>query len=199
MTALEVWSQKESLLHINVLEMKAMPLALASFLPQLLDQNVILMSNNALVVVYFRHQGGTVSRVCRMAAKIVLWTKRHLVFLVARYIPGRKNVLADQLSRPDQVLPTEWSLLPRIFEGIYEVFRRPHLDLFVTRANAKLPLYVSLVPDLMACKQDTFQHPWDHLSSYAFRPFALLRQVLSKVLILTGLSVLVAPLWPHKE
>ena len=82
------------------LEMKAIVLALAAFLPQLLGQCLVVMSDNATVVTYLRNQGGTVSRVvCHMAAEVVLWTERHSVSLLARYIPGRKNVLVDQLSR----------------------------------------------------------------------------------------------------
>ena len=78
------------------------------------------------------------------------------------------GVLADQLSHPDQVLPTKWSLLPRVFDTICEVYSYPHIDLFATRANTKLPLYVSLIPDPMTWKQDAFQHLWDNLSVYAF-------------------------------
>ena len=46
----------------------------------------------------------------------------------------------------------------------------------------------------MAWKQDAFQHPWDHLSAYAFSPFALLKQVLSKVVLSTGLSLVLMAL-----
>ena len=46
---------EESVKHINVFEMKAVLLALAAFLPQLLGQSVVLMSDNALVVAYLRH------------------------------------------------------------------------------------------------------------------------------------------------
>ena len=131
-----------------MLEMKAAALALTVFLPQLSGQSVVLLSGNASVVAHLRHQGGTVSwALCLMAPKITKWTEWHSVHLSARYIPGRMNILADQLSRPDQVLPTEWSLLPRVFEGICSIFGNPHLDLFATRANTKLPLYVSPVPD----------------------------------------------------
>ena len=63
LTASEVWSQEESSLHISVLGMKAVVLALAAFLPELLGQCVVLMSDNAMVVAYLRNQGGTVSRV----------------------------------------------------------------------------------------------------------------------------------------
>ena len=106
-----------------------------------------------------------------MASEIVLWTKRHSVCLSARYIPGRKNILADQFGRPDQVLPMEWSLLPRVFEWICSVLGDPHVYLFATWVNTKLPLYASSVPDTMAWKQVAFQHPMDHLYSCAFPLF----------------------------
>ena len=94
--AVGVWSHEESSLHINVLEMKAVVLALASFLPQLSDQSVVLMRDKATVVAYLRNQGGTVSRVlCCIAAEVFLWTKHHLVSLSTRYILGKKNVLVD--------------------------------------------------------------------------------------------------------
>ena len=62
LTALVVWSQEECSLHINVLEMKAVNLALAAFLPQLSGQSV-LMSDNTTVVAYLQHHGGMVSHV----------------------------------------------------------------------------------------------------------------------------------------
>ena len=112
-----VWSQGESSLHI-VLEMMAVSRALAAFLPHLLGQSVVLMSDNSTVVIYLWYQGGTVFRIlCCMAVEVAIWTERHLVSLMARYIPGKKKVLADQLNRPDQVLPTVCSLLPRVFAG----------------------------------------------------------------------------------
>ena len=52
-----------------------------------------------------------------MARKVVQWTELHSVTLSARYIPSRKSVLMDQLSCPNQVLLTEQSLLPRVFEA----------------------------------------------------------------------------------
>ena len=88
--------------------MKAVALALAAFLPQFSEHSVVLMSDNALVVAYLQHQGSTVPRtVCLMASEITRWTEQHSAYLSARYIPRRKNILADQLSCPDQVLPME--------------------------------------------------------------------------------------------
>ena len=74
-----------------MLEMKAVTLALAAFLPQLSGQSVILMSDNASVVAYLLHQGSTVSRaMCLMASEITMWTKWHSVRLSTRYIPGTR-------------------------------------------------------------------------------------------------------------
>ena len=107
-----VWSEEESQEHINVLEMREMELALAAFLPQLAVQCAILMSNNSSVVAYLRRQGDTVSEIMSDGVH------HHSVWLEARYIPGKNNILADQLSRPDQILPTEWSLLLGVVEEI---------------------------------------------------------------------------------
>ena len=60
----------------------------------------------------------------------------------------------------------------------------------------KLPSYISPVLDPMAWKQDSFQHPWNDLSAFAFHRFALLRQALSGMMLSTNLPlVLVALLW----
>ena len=148
-----VWSQ-ENLLHINFLERHEVVLALAVFLPQLAGQAVVLLSDNATVVAYLRNQGALSRK--WWATWLVKWFSG-LSFnwwLSVQYIPSKKNVLADQLSRLNLVLPTEWSLLPRMFVAVCKVFGHPHLNLFTTRANMKLPLYVSPVPETW--NQDTF-------------------------------------------
>ena len=51
--------------------------------------------------------------------------------------------------------------LPWVFDAICEVYDHPLLDLFDTRANAKLPLYVFPVLDPMVENEAAFQHLWD--------------------------------------
>ena len=135
------------------------------------------MTDNASVVAYLLIQGCKVSCVlCRMASEIVLWTEHHSVSLSAQYIPGKENVLSEQLrASPSRSVH---------HSGEY-------------RTN--LPLYILPGPDPMVWKQDALQHPWDHLSAYAFLPFSLLRQVLSRMRLSAGLSVLVRSLWPQKQ
>ena len=66
------------------------------------------MSDSTTVMAYIKYRGGTVSRVmCSLAQEIMAWTELHLVTLCARYVLGKNIILADQLSHPDQILPTE--------------------------------------------------------------------------------------------
>ena len=196
-----VWTDEERLLHINLLELKAVFLALQSFQELVIGRRVAVMCDNATVVAYINKQGGTVSRsLCLLTSHLLRWAEVSEVHLEARYLPGQSNVLADALSRRDQVIATEWSLHPQVTQRLFRVWGSPLVDLFATRHNAKLPLYCSLVPDPQAVFEDAFRHPWNGLDVYAFPPFALLRRVLSRVMETPDLHMtLIAPLWPERE
>ena len=71
-----------------------------------------------------------------------------------RHIPGRLNVIADKLSRHNQVIQTEWSLSPQVFHLLCSKWARPQIDLFATRFNHRLPKFVSPVPDPAAWAVD---------------------------------------------
>ena len=117
--------------------------------------------------------------------------------LVARYLPGKANVLADQLSCRGQVMGAEWSLHPEVAKQVFRLLGTQTLDLFATSLNKKFLLYCSLVPDPMGVMEDAFMHPWDGLEVYAFPPFCLIRRVLSRLILSRQCSmILVAPLWP---
>ena len=57
-TARGVWSEPESHLHINILELKAVFLALKSFELLCRDQTVLVATDNTSVVSYINKQGG---------------------------------------------------------------------------------------------------------------------------------------------
>ena len=120
--------------------------------------------------------------------------------LEARYLLGQSNVLADLLSRRNQVLVVEWSLLPQVAKKIIRTWGSPTIDLFATHLNAKLSLYCSLIPDPQAVFEDAFRHPWNNLDVYAFPPFNLVERVVARVRETPNLSMtLIAPLWPEKS
>ena len=142
-----MWSEQK-LLYINLLEMKAMLLALQSFLELIAGRSVTAMCNNSKVVAYVNKQGGTAPRsLCLLASQLLRWTESLNVHLDARYLPGQSNVLADLLSRRDQVIGTEWSPHPRVARDLLRCWGLPLIDLFTRSYNVKLPLYCSLDPD----------------------------------------------------
>ena len=196
-----VWFDQEKLLHINLLEMKALFLGLQAFREDVIGHHVTAMCDNSTVVAYVNKQGGTVFRaLCLLASHLLRWTESFDIHLDVRYLPGQANVLADLLSRRGQVLGTEWSLHPQVARSLLRVWGNPSIDLFATSFNAKLPLYCSLVPDPQAVFEDAFRHPCDDLDMYAFPPFPLVGRVIACVRELSRVAMtLVAPLSPEKE
>ena len=114
------------------------------------------------MVAYINKQGGTHSaEMCALLWKIITWCHHYHITLKARHIPGCLNVMADLLSRSNQVQSTEWSLHPQVFKQICQKWFTPHVDLFATHLNHKLPMYVSPVPDPKAWDIDALNINWN--------------------------------------
>ena len=194
-----VWSHIESHLHINLLELKAVLLALQFFKTTCKNNRVLIASDNTSIVSYINKQGGTKSaELCALMWRILTWCNLNNVTLRARHIPGSLNVIADGLSRRNQIQSTEWSLSPQVFKQISRIWESPQVDLFATRLNTKLPLYVSPIPDPQAWAVDALNIPWENLVAYAFPPTALLPKVIQKLQSQMCRLLLIAPGWPSK-
>ena len=116
--------------------------------------------------------GGTHSHSLYLETKELLVLCKTLnIFLLVKFIPGRLNALADGLSRKHQLLPSEWTLHQEVTNQIFLMFGYPMVDLFATRHNHRLPLYVSPVYDPEACSVDAFLFDWDQLDAYAYLSF----------------------------
>ena len=141
--------------------------------------------------------GGTHSaEMCALLWKIMTWCHHYHITLKARHIPGCLNVMADLLSRSNQVQSTEWSLHPQVFKQICQKWFTPHVDLFATHLNHKLPLYVSPIPDPRAWDTDALNIDWTNLTAYAYPPTALLHKVIQKIKQCHCLIIVIAPGWP---
>ena len=106
------------------------------------------------------------------------WGHPYKITLRPRHIPGCLNVIADLLSRSNQVQSSEASLHPLVFKQICQKWFVPHVDLFATPLNHKVPLYVSPVPDQHAWDIDALNIVWSGLTAYAYPPTALLDRVI---------------------
>ena len=69
----------------------------------------------------------------------------------------------------------------------------PHVDLFATLLNHKLPLFVSPVPDPKAWDTNALNLNWTGLTSYAYPPTALLHRVIQKISHCHCLIIVIAP------
>ena len=121
-----LWSDREKRLHINVLKLKAVSLAVQSFKDQCQTQRVLVATDNSTVVAYINKQGGThPAEMCALMWKIMTWCHHYQITLKARHIPGCLNVLADLMSRSNQVQSTEWSLDPQVLKQICQKMVHP--------------------------------------------------------------------------
>ena len=190
------WSQLQKSFHINRLEMRAVRLALETF--SLPEGSVILVnSDNATTVAYINKQGGTRSQSLMKETYLLfnlLQSKQWL--LRASFLPGAKNVIADSLSRKDQVIPSEWSLNPLLVKRIFKVWETPMVDLFATKRNAKLSMYVSPISDEQAWAEDALSLNWTDLITYAYPPSSIMTKVLEKIIQERCLVILITSAWP---
>ena len=164
-----VWTEDQSQLHINVLEMKAIFLSLSQAVHKVKNSTVLVSTDNTTVVTYIRHQGGTHStELSDEVLNVLNLCLAHNIQLLAKHIPGRFNTLADRMSRVDKPISTEWSLNQEIANKIFQIMDFPSIDLFATRLNHRLPFYVSPIPDQKALSIDALTMDWNHIHAYAF-------------------------------
>ena len=121
-----LWTEDQSRLHINVLEMKAILLSLTRAIHKVKNSTVLVSTDNTTVVAYIRHQGGTHSTVLTEEVwNILNLCLTHNIQLLVKHIPGRFNTLADRMSRIDKPISTEWSLNQEIANKIFQIMDFP--------------------------------------------------------------------------
>ena len=192
------WSQDQSLLHINELELQAANLALRHFHSISPLASVRLRTDNTTVVSYINKQGGARSSSLSIKAEEMLnWCRNQGITLSALHVAGKLNVLADQLSRSHQIIHTEWTISHSVLQILWAGWFKPMVDLFASRFNHRLPTYVSLVPEPAAWRTDALSFPWTGLIAYAFPPLPLLERVITKARLEKPKLILIAPKAPH--
>ena len=162
--------------------------------------SVALFCDNTTTVAYLRSSGGTFSSTLNDTAReILLWTETNRVRLLPQFIMGSSNVTADILSRPNQVIGSEWTLHQEVVDHL--VHKWPAvIDLFATSLTARLPVYFSPASDSRAAWTDALLQPWDNLQAYAFPPISIIRRALVKLRSSRNCELtLIAPFWPQRE
>ena len=98
--------------------------------------------------------GGTRSpTMSRLAIQFWQWYLTKNVSLLAEYLPGPDNCIADEESRRIQS-SAEWKLKQEVFQQIIATLGECSVDLFASRLNAQLMQYVSWRPNPNAMAMD---------------------------------------------
>ncbi|CAC5387703.1 unnamed protein product [Mytilus coruscus] len=193
------WTETQQSLHINILELDAVHRTVQHFLPQLQGQNVLIKSDNTTLVQYVNKQGGT--RSIDLCFKTWdLWKIAIIKKIVLRvaHIAGRKNILADQLSR-NKIFPTEWTLNDQVVQTIFSIWGNPMIDLFASGDNHKAPVFCVWIPHYKALAVDALTISKENMWPYAFPPICLIPKVLKHMSQYKCRIILIAPLWSRRH
>ncbi len=182
-----LWSEEESGLHINCLEMLAGCQACQFFPLDIRGHHVLVRSDSRSMVSYISNVS---KQLCMLANNLFVWAQNNLLSLKATHVPEKMNQEADMLSR-NNVSSEEKDAPPARGSENWEAFGRARIDLFASEDN-------SHCPNIFTKSTDTLAHEWPSLPLYAFPPVALLPQVLSRLKVQRHKLILIAPLWRNQ-
>jgi hypothetical protein len=175
------WDRKESNNHINVLELKAALLAVQSFVStaSVLPHHIQLLMDNPTAVAYL----------AELSLRIWTYCLSRNIWITAKHLPGIQNEEADFASRNFNNR-TEWTLDKDLFN-----YFTPQVDLFASRINHQLPLYVARYPDPGDMAVDSFSLKWNQWTVFIHPPIVLLPRILLKLREDSATGLVIAPTW----
>ena len=193
------WTENQSQLHINMLEMMAIRLALKQAKTFIHHSCIMISTDNTTVVSYINKQGGTHSpNLCVEVWKILNWCLEQDIVIRVRHIPRQIQHSCRPPLKTRQTYQVRMGSGSTVANSVFQMLNFPNVDLFATRFNHRLPLYVSPVQDYKALAIDALSMDWNHLHAYAFPPFILIPAVLEKIPQHQCRIVLIAPFWPQQ-
>jgi hypothetical protein len=197
------WGEVDAASHINVLETKAVLLALKAF-RQIIRCHVISLRADSIVAlaVLRRSASHTSPALNTLGAAIArLFSRYKVVVSDLTYIPSASNPM-DFYSRQWSLdrLSIEWPLRTEIFRYLCQYFDViPVVDVFATSGNAKTPRFWSRFLDPRAEAVNAFDQPWNPIRVggllYINPPFSMLPRTIAKIIHDKAQALLVVPEW----
>ena len=192
-----IWTEEEKVFHINVLELQAVIYCVSSFIEELCNSSLKILSDNITTVYYINKIGGTHSaELCSLSIELWHILLKNNINCSAFHIKGTDNTLADHYSR-SLVDRHDYFINHDTFSEILDLLPfTPSIDLFASSSTNKLPTYVSLHNDDSAFSIDAFSIDWSQ-NLYIFPPIPLITRVIQKIkLDHSDNIILLTPAWP---
>jgi len=192
------WYDDDRQQHITWKELRAVRLAIESFLPQLRGRHVLLHEDNTAVVA-------TLSKLTTRSPVMMTELRRlwHLldvndIRIRPRYIRSAANIWADSLSR--ELDRDDWQLNPRIFDYLQSTWGPHSIDRFASMENAQLPRFNARWRDPKCEDVDCLHLPdtaWQREINYCNPPWSALPDLCAKLRQSGAAATVIAPYWPH--
>ena len=164
------WSKEELLLHINVLELKAVKLALLTFNKQKSLKAIHFHVDNTTAQLYLVNIGEpNVTEVKQRNLTVSPETSDHNYFR----IPSKFFQRGGRLAVSKQQGSIRMETLPKVFQQVCERREMPKIDLFASRLSHQLPQYFAWRPDPFSQGTDVLQQ-FGAINSFMYFPHALL-------------------------
>jgi hypothetical protein len=191
------WDPTDSKQHITWKELKAVRLAVLSFLPHLRGRRVLLHEDNQSVIGVLTNLTSRSPALMNELRKLWFLLDSNDVQLRTRYIRSAANIWADGLSRETD--NSDWQLNPRVFR-LLDASWGPHsIDRFATQSNAQLARYNSRWLDPTTEAVDSLRLPdaaWRAENNWCNPPWDLLDDLVLKLRQCGAAATVIAPHWP---
>jgi hypothetical protein len=188
------WSDEEMDQHINWKELKVVWHLIQH--PLTKGKLVNVISDNTTTIAYINKFGGTRSpQLMDLAEEIWSYCLETGTRLRTTYVPSQFNP-ADAPSRRMNT-QLEWSISQEFFQELDSQWGPHTVDLFATKANAKLKQYVSWRPDPQAIAHNALNISWKNKGKlYICPPWNLIPSILQKMQEEQTVATVVTPYWP---
>ena len=188
------WNSRLSQKSSNHRELFAILMALETFRNFVRGSTVEILSDNSTAGAYIRNKGGPVTELTQIAIAIWGLAEHFHIDLICTHIPGVMNSQADRLSRSPDV--HNWMIHPTLFNLLNKRFGPFSIDRFATNMNAHLPRFNSRYWEPESEGINALAQDWSNDNNFANPPWALIPQVIAKVIADRAECTVITPVFP---
>ncbi len=171
---------------------------LSSVIHTVPGKTVQVLSDNVTMCAYINRMGRQTVQRNLVLQQLFLLCLRHKVTLSAKFLRGKHNVLADDLSR--QSSPYEWQLSQGLFRKLYNMWGPFTINQFASQRTAQVRLYNSFFMDPGSAGVDALvQTDWSQHMNFVNPPFFLIMRALQHILVQRAEAVIIVPQWHGQE
>ena len=185
--------------HITYKELKAVRLAILSFLPHVRGRRILLHEDNQAVVRMLTSLTSRSPALMTELRKFWYVVDTNNISVRPRYIRSAANIWADRLSR--ELEDSDWQLHPKLFRHLDKRYRHT-IDRFASEVNTQLPRYNSRWLDPRTEGVDCLRltdAAWRRENNWCHPPVELIDDLVLKLQRSGAPATVVVPLWPSKS